>query len=437
MICPKCRNNVTGKWCTFCGENLEAAYGETAPAPENTDMPYTDNFTPQTDYRDAQFNDEPVEGYIPPEEIVNPYNNYYGQPPEEGNKSKVVAIVSVIVAVTIAIGVLLYAFVFSKDNNTKDDTGSSQSENGQISDKSNSKDNTEEDDDSAKVKELTKDGEKYMREGKYEDAEKVYSELEELTEDEEVGIICDILYNYNKAIEKLDSGDYDRAEDYYDDIPDEYINYDIKSDVKDLKDNIKTAKNARNAVDEIKEYIDDEDLESARDAVDSIDSSNFPTAEKEELEELISELEELEQEAEEKEKEKSRSYEYPDSGYGRLGFSDAEDIIENYCINMVDAINENDFDYVSPYILSTSDFYEEQKNLVKSCNDQGIYEYFEWVELDKLTEISKTKWEAKVTEAETIYKYDDNYDYTEEYKTFEWTYTIEYKDHYFYISGIK
>lgn len=435
MICPKCRNNVTGKWCTFCGENLEAAYGESTPVPENPTMTYTDNTPSQADYRDAQFNDEPVDGYTPPEEIVNPYNNYYAEPPAERNNTKIVAIVSVIVAVTVAIGVLLYAFVFSKDD--KDTSASTKKGISQNNDINKSKDDDKTSDNSDKVKELTKDAEEYMSKGKYKDAERVYSELEELTEDEEVSVICDILYNYNKAIEKLDSGDYDRAEDYYDDIPDEYINYDIKSDVKDLKDNIKAAKSAKDTIDEIKDYINNDDLEAARDAVDSINSRNFPTAEKEELEELISELEELEKEAEEKEKEQSRSHDYPGSGYGRLGFSDAESIIETYCYYLVEAINENDFDYVAPYILSTSDFYEQQKNLVKSCNDQGIYEYFEWVELDKLTEISKTKWEAKVTEAETIYKYDDDYNYTEEYKTFEWTYTIEYKDHYFYITGIK
>jgi len=418
MLCPKCRNNVTGSWCVFCGEKLENV---SATPAENTDTQETNGNN--NAYREEIYNDEPSENYISPEDAINPYNDYYGEePPAGNNKTKIIAIVSIVVSVLILAGVLLYVFVFSKDDDKKSGNNNPKQE---IS--------REESENNAKLKSLTKDGEKYLSNGNYKKAEEIYLELTKLTDDEEVKTIYEILNNYNKALESYDDSNYDLAEDYFNDIPEEYKNYDIKPDVEDLEDAIKAAQDAVEALDEIEDYIKDGDLESARDAIESIDSRDLPPAEKERLTELTEELEK----AEEKEKEKSRSYDYPESGYGRLRYADAQSILEEYCYCMVEAINYNDFDIVSPYILSTSKLYDDQKKLVESCNNQGILEEFQYVELEKLTEISKTKWEAKVTEAETIYTPTEDGEYTEEYKVFEWAYTIEYVDHYFYISAIE
>ena len=54
MLCPKCRNNVTGSWCVFCGEKLENV---SATPAENTDTQETNGNN--NAYREEIYNDEP------------------------------------------------------------------------------------------------------------------------------------------------------------------------------------------------------------------------------------------------------------------------------------------------------------------------------------------------------------------------------------------
>ena len=254
----------------------------------------------------------------------------------------------------------------------------------------------------------------------------------------------------------LNDGNYENAEKFYDKIPPEYVDYDISRDVENLKDNIQTAKKSSQQLERIREYIDDEDLVSARELMDTINDTYLSPSEKNELQNLSDMLDELEKQkieeqkaeeerkkaeeearkkAEEEELRRKKEEEMANmpSGYGHLSDADAQSIIYNYAYQLTRAINSNDFNLVAPYIYSSSPLYTQQINLINSCVSQGITEQFNGVTLNSLTKINDTKWEAKVTESETVYYADGS----QKPKTFQWTYTIEYISGQFYLTGLR
>ena len=208
MLCPKCRNNVTGKWCVFCGANLaeETPISSDQPQKHNQNSMAWETAKYKADdfYRDdnpANAKRTPDE-YYNPENDLDPYGGYYNQPPAE-SKGKLIAIISICATVVVIIGIVLFKFVFTNNDSNKRVTTS------------NGKTQTVQTDSENSVKELTKQGQKYMSQGDYEEAEDVYSELSELTNDKETKTIYKILYNYNSAVNKLNNGDYTSAERFF------------------------------------------------------------------------------------------------------------------------------------------------------------------------------------------------------------------------------
>ena len=283
-----------------------------------------------------------------------------------------------------------------------------------------------------------------MDRGEYEEAEDLYYELSELTEDKEAEDLYEILYNYNCAVKKLNNGDYKSALNFYEKIPGSYVKYSISSDIDSLYSNIKTAQNASLTLTEIETCIYNKDAEGARKLINGINKKYLSADDLQKLETLTKEVDELEEKlkAEKEEEERKRleeeerkklEEENKPSGYGHLKTQDAQNLIYNYCYNLVSAINNYDFSIVSPYIYSGSSLYTKQQALIESCKNQGITQSFDYVNLNSLTKINDTKWEAKVTEQETIYYADE----TTKVKTFNWTYTIEYINGQFFMTGIK
>lgn len=451
MLCPKCRNNVTGKWCIFCGAKLSDA----TPGSNNNNTPpqyHQNNMTGENNvnntedmYRDDIYADGrnvPEEGYYNPEDAIDPYDDYYDRT-ASGSKSKLIAIISICIAILLIGAIVLVKFVFTKDDSKK--SGNTSNKAGIVQSDSDNK-----------VKNLTKKGQNLMAQENYKEAESVYSELSELTNDREANIIYEILYNYNRAVKMLNDGNYENAEKFYDKIPPEYVDYDITRDVENLKDNIQTAKKSSQQLEKIREYIDNEDLVSARELMDTINDTYLSPSEKNELQNLADMLDELEKQkieeqkaeeerkkaeeearkkAEEEELRRKKEEEMANmpSGYGHLSDADAQSIIYNYAYQLTRAINSNDFNLVAPYIYSSSPLYTQQINLINSCVSQGITEQFNGVTLNSLTKINDTKWEAKVTESETVYYADGS----QKPKTFQWTYTIEYISGQFYLTGLR
>lgn len=440
MICPRCRNNVSGKWCSFCGTKLEdtpyASAPQTPNSPTSPNYPNADNNTFRNERYPA---DNPVEeAPYYPEDSVNPYSGYYNESDYNSKgKGKLIAVVCICVAAVILVGFLLFNLAFSGNRKNKDpenDIGVTQS------------------DSDNKVKTLTQKAEKCMDRGEYEEAEDLYYELSELTDDKEVQEIYEILYNYNCATDKMNNNDYKSALNFYERIPESYVKYSISSDIDSLYDNIKAAQNASLTLAEIENCIYNEDTEGARRLINTIEREYLTSGEKQRLEDLTEDLEALEEkirlEKEEEERKikeeeerkrleeeerKRLEEENKPSGYGHLKSQDAQNLIYNYCYNLVSAINSYDFGIVSPYIYSGSSLYTKQQALIESCKNQGITETFNYANLNNLTKINDTMWEAKVNEQETIYYANG----TSKVKTFNWTYTIEYIDGQFFMTGIK
>lgn len=116
--------------------------------------------------------------------------------------------------------------------------------------------------------------------------------------------------------------------------------------------------------------------------------------------------------------------------------SQIESTINNYEIKMVDAINNNNFSLVEPYLLKGSNLYKSQALLVESLNKQEIKE--------KLVDFSaqSVKWDAdsKRCKANVIEKIDIKYqnkDYQP--KQFFYTYTLVYsaENNYYLLSDIE
>ena len=96
----------------------------------------------------------------------------------------------------------------------------------------------EQDKKTASTQSLMLKGEKHLKSGNYEDAEKIYKELMETSENKEAQILYKILYNYNMALRKLDDYNFESASRFFDRIPKEYEKYSIADDVVYLSDEI-------------------------------------------------------------------------------------------------------------------------------------------------------------------------------------------------------
>ena len=414
MLCPKCNSNnkSDATWCVYCGANLKEINSNRRI---HTNRAYSnDNYTRiKSDtqvFKSGEINSSSFTAN--PEEGLNPYSEYYAQQDSKDNKTKIIASICICASAFVIIaGLFIYKFVFSNNPAKPKDPPP---EKIQIS-------QTDE-----KIKELTGEAEECMDAGDYEEAETLYNELRRISKDEKTNLIYEILYNYNRAAAEYENENTDKACEFLENIPLEYTDYSISSDIDDLNDDIKATANAEKKLEKIDEYLKNEDYDAARKAIDEIDERHLLSAGKETLEELTKYLESVEEK-------NSKSYDYPQSGKGYLEFEDAEDIVFNYCLNMVNAINSGNYNIVSPYILSTSEFAEEQNNLIKMYVSQGITENFDSLKLNSLTKINDTVWKADVIEKETIFYADG----TSVSKTFNWKYTIEYHNRRFYITDIE
>lgn len=398
MLCPKCGKESDGRWCSFCGEQLEVTTNfEKSGKFDTARYSFIKEEPIENAYRDDVKDAGAMSGseYYTADKDLNPYQYY-----ENGKKNKamVIGAVSAGIAVLLIIIFFIVKFVIPSDNDRKtEDVQSSVQSNGLSED----------------VKLLYKNAEKYMTIGDYEAAEEVYLELTELTDDDEAMLVYNILYNYNRAYSKSEICDYEAAKKHFDKIPDEYVDYVICDDVDDLSDEIDAGSSAYQTFEEIKEYMADKDFEAASQAAELLEQKYLSKTDKKELDKILEEIDKA----------------------GEESFSDheAESFLMEYCDAMVEAINNMDFSIVSPYIDADSAFYETQRGLVDFCASEGITQTFDSLRLKSLSKINSETWEAAVSETETI-TYDDG---TEETKTYSWTYTIKYIDSDYYIAGIR
>ena len=268
------------------------------------------------------------------------------------------------------------------------------------------------------TKMLMKTGMNHLKIGDYEEAETVFKVIMETEPDnEEVVTLCQIMHNYNRAIKRIHSKDYEDARSYFDKIPLEYMDYDIADDVEKLESEIERFERAYEIFEKVRELMSSSDFENAQKTIDLIDKTCLKSADLEMIESYREEIEKfIRDEKEEK---------------VVLSDEKAGDIIRRFCMAYVDAVNAGDFSLVSPYIRG--ELYNTQKDMVASLHSQGITERFDFLTVQSVQKVTDTLWKVNVSEGETIFYPDAQ----ESEKTYAWVYTVEYIDSDFYLTNIE
>ncbi len=403
MICPKCKRESIGNWCVYCGESFDEE--KSVQAPEEYAKFDTSPLSPigtDTNYRyrdDVAYPGEASDGMYGGEQ-VNPEELTYYNREEKDNKVKLIAIVTACGCAVLLVIFLLVQFMFPN--------GSSETEK---KEKKASQEETE----NKEAADLFDKGEKFLKIRDYESAEEIYRELTKITNDDEALLLHEIVLNYNQALAKRESAEYDEAKRIFDKIPVEYIDYDISEDVEVLSDEIDLGISTYETFDNIKKYMESEDFEAAGQEAEILDVNYLSENHKEEFEKIRAELEKIKEEQKD------------------LTSHEAEDFLMEYCDAMAKAVNNNDFSIVTPYIDRSSQVYTLQKDAVSYCASEGIVKRFDSLRVKDLARRDVKNWDVSVTEIETVI-FEDG---TEETKTYDRTYTITYSDSDYYITGIK
>lgn len=374
QYCPICKNKADGRVCSNCGAILELQeHYQLNPYDKKDESEKTVEFPDVYNTRKTQ--------------QTLPQRN---KSDNSGRKPLVIAL-----CVVISLIIILVITILSVSSDIKEKNEIAKKE--------------------ASVEEIRLKGEKYMKSGNYEDAEEIYKNLMDTSDDEEFAAIYKILYNYNMAIRKLDDYNVESATRFFNKIPREYENYSIADDVGYLSDEIARFQTALEIFESIESFISDDNFSAAKEALEILDEDALSKEHKERLKEIKEDIAKNEKEE------------------IVLSEHDAEDLLRLYCDAMIKAINENNFDIAKPYIFEGSKMYADQKSLVDKCANEGIKEKLNFFELVSLTKKLDTVWEAQVKQSETIsYANGEN-----EAKDYRWTYTIEYIDSSFYLTEIK
>lgn len=384
MICPNCKNESNGaRWCPMCGIQLET-------------------------------DDAALSMYAQPEKKQNSYEpapSYNDMGDENDNKKLKItlAIICPLTAIVLIFVILTMTGVI-KLSPSKESTAA-QDENVVLE---------KEDADT-----LMKTGMNQLKIGDYEEAETVFKAVLEIDpENEEAAVLCQIVYNYNRGLKKIQSKKYKEARTFFDKIPAEYMDYPICEDVEDLENEIIQFETTYITFSNMKNYMRNGDYEDAMEMFSIIDERYLEDTD---IELLAEYREQIDRYIKEEEEEKERK----EKEENELSFKRAEIIITEYCEDYVRAINNKDFSIVAGHL--SGQLYDQQKKQVQSCIDSGITESLDKVVLKDVHNIAENKWKASVTEGETIYYANG----TAQTKEFEWVYTIEYIDSSYYLTKIE
>lgn len=80
-----------------------------------------------------------------------------------------------------------------------------------------------------------------------------------------------------------------------------------------------------------------------------------------------------------------------------------DELIYNYEVGLVSAINANNFSFASPYIEAGSPLYKMQTDLVAHLNKKGVSEEYMSHEIKDITELDENTYELIVTESHVLY----------------------------------
>ncbi|MBQ4629633.1 MAG: hypothetical protein IJB70_01400 [Clostridia bacterium] len=408
MKCPHCGKESSGtKWCENCGMQLT----DFANSQNSNNL----NYDERNAYDDsAPFDDN--EQYYENEEFdeYEDFDEYDDREPGSNRGLKItLAVIAPLAVIAITVAILIFTGVISfgdpKPQNADEKKSASNSSSAEILE-------------NEEVNTLIKNGQYYMSIGDYDSAETVYKTIiDKNTEHEEAAVVYEILYNYNRALKKLESKKYEDARILFDKIPPEYTDYEISEDVDKLDDEIIRYEVANATFENLKTFIEDGDYESALEVVDLIDEAYLSSEDVKALDRYRDEIADATEEDDKSEK----------SDGTTLSESEAEKLIENYVHAYIKAVNENDFMNVAPYL--SGKFYEDQERVVEWYAENGDTEEFNYFNFHELRKTASKQWEADVTESIIVYHSDG----TQDTSVKNWTYTIEYIGAKFYLTNIE
>ena len=373
MICPKCRNEVSDKWCRYCGTQIEADAFDITP-----------------------YDDE--------------YERLRGNKRHNNSKnSSTVMLIIVICAILVIVSVVaLFTVKLSSQKTVATPVPSSAQE------------------ETNNAGELIEKATRYMDAGNYESAEQICKEIIDEYSSDKAEEMYKILYNFSNASKEIANYKHKAARKFFEKIPDSYIDYSISDDVKALDEEITQVQVAYEILDNVAAFIADKNYSDAYSEISIIDSEMLNPDDRTILENYKKKI--YSNFSPENGKKSSS-----DDSDASISLHDAEDLIHGYCDALVTAIKTHNFDLVAKYMHPDSKLYAQQKEAVNSYINKGTTKRLDSFHLDSVTKTAKNKWDAVVRESETIYLADGikkQYNHT-------WTYTIEYIDSAFYLTNLK
>lgn len=384
MKCPNCRNESGGqKICPYCGIKLEMD--------DIVGYNFNDNYNDQRDDYEEADNAEYENEYESEED--------YFEESDSGSKS-----LKIILSVIIGLGIILTAIViigklmYPQESSVKEVDADAQQT---VLEQEN-------------VDSMMKKGRTYLASGDYESAEAVYKAIIETdAASDEAQVLYKIVYNYNRALKKLELNKYEDARAIYDRIPLDYMDYPIKEDVEKLDEDITHCETNALIFEEISNYMKDSDYANAVKSIELLDEDCLTDSERDLLAEYKNEIRTSGEVSKPKKSDK------PSFSGQSFSADTAEKFLSSYAKAMVSAINEDDFEMVSDYLSGT--MHNRQRGLMDSCVSQGITQEFESLSVKAITMFSENAWDVTVSETETI-RYGNGTVVT---KTFHWIYTVE------------
>lgn len=413
MICPKCGEiSNGGKWCARCGARLEI--DDVAHISNlNSECGTSDDYqTPEPQSPDNSYQYSTEQGYPS-------RNSYDGYESENSSAKKLKIVLAVLCPIMAVLVILAFLAAFGVINFGSSKEAEIPSDAQQTSQESS-------------IELLRRQAMNHIKIGDYIEAEKALKSLLELDPyNDEIAVLCKIVFNYNQALEAVKNKNIADARNYFDKIPAEYMDYDISADVDKLEGQIEDYESAYTTFSDIKNYMENGKYDEAEMAIGILDESRLSDSDAALLNGYIDTIEKEKAEKENKKNDDRDESDFGSQQSASITESYASSLINSYCAAYVSAVNAGDFSIVAPYLAG--DMYATQKKMVESCAKDGITMDFDYFSLNSLQKSADNKWKAKVSEGETIYYADGS----AKSKSYTWTYTIEYMNSRYYLTKIE
>ena len=388
MICPNCANESNGsKHCAYCGLRLELD-------DISVDTPIDVNLDNQGIYEDK------FEGENSSYKNVTRYSHLKTNPDKLNKNLKI--IIGIVSALAVILTILL---VVRLSGGFKGDK-SSLKDSPKVLEESN-------------IESIIKEGKEHLESGDYESCESVFkTAIEKDSKNEEARLLYDIVFNYNRAVKKLESKKFEDARTFYEKIPYEYINYSIYEDIEALDDLIYKYENMNEHFETFEKEIKKKDYDEAYLSASFIDKAYLSEVQVLKFDDYMGELNDYLQNEKKKE---SRI----------LTDSEAKSLITNYYKAYMGAVKTSkSFNHISTYL--TGDALLEQKDKYIEDLNLGNEISFEISSFKSFESVDDTTYIIYGALTKTTNSQTENISDTKDVK-----FTIKYEESSFYISRIE